>query len=204
MCSCKETKKQKILEAAYLLFSENGYKCTKISDIAAKAGIGKGTVYEYFESKESLLLSIVSSGVEAYLDKCKSVVESRATQTEKLLELIRIEDKQSEENGPRVVKMSQMILDTNDGMPNAFIKKMHKLWNQKYIFINQILVRGIENGEFKKMNTDMATVAIMGATEMYLNIKYGMCTISDVLLPFDAESFKRQELIEFILNGVQA
>lgn len=204
MCSCKETKKEKILEAAYLLFSENGYKRTKISDIAATAGIGKGTVYEYFDSKESLLLSIVSSGIEAYLAECKSVVESKATQTEKLLELIRIEDKQSEENGPRVVKMSQMILDTNDGMPATFIKKMHRLWNQKYVFINQILVKGIENGEFRKMNTDMATVAIMGATEMYLNVKYGMCAISEVLLPFDTECFKRQELIELILKGMQA
>lgn len=204
MCNGKETKKQKILEAAYLLFSEKGYKMTKIADIAAKAGIGKGTVYEYFESKESLLLSIVSSGIEAYLAKCKSVVESNATQTEKLLELIKIEDEQYAENGPRIVKMSQMILDTNDGMPANFIKKMHSLWNQKYVFINQILVNGIENGEFTKINTDMATVAIMGATEMYLNVKYGMCAISEVLLPFDTECFKRQELIEFILKGMQA
>lgn len=204
MCNAKEKKKQKILKAAYELFVKNGYKSTKIIDIAKEAGIGKGTVYEYFDSKESLLLSIFSSGLEEYLVKCQSVLDFEGTQTEKILNLIELESKYSEECGARMMKMSQLILDSNDGMPLNFIKKMQGLWEKRYVFINKILVDGIENGEFRKMNTDLATVVVMGATGTYLNVKCKAGGIADMELPFDVDSFNKQELIDFILRGIQA
>jgi AcrR family transcriptional regulator len=50
----KEEKKAKILEASIKIFAEKGWNKTKISDIAEAADIGKGTVYEYFQSKDEL------------------------------------------------------------------------------------------------------------------------------------------------------
>jgi len=50
----KKRKKQQILEAAIEVFARKGFKETKISSIAENAGIGKGTVYEYFTSKDEL------------------------------------------------------------------------------------------------------------------------------------------------------
>ena len=56
--SIREAKKQKtkkaILEAAISLFSENGYENTSIENIAKIAGIGKGTVYGYFQTKKEI------------------------------------------------------------------------------------------------------------------------------------------------------
>ncbi len=49
-------KHQAILNAASDAFAEHGFAKARIEDIAAKAGVGKGTVYEYFQSKEHLLL----------------------------------------------------------------------------------------------------------------------------------------------------
>lgn len=199
----KEIKKQKILEAAYQLFSENGYKKTKIVDIAAAAGIGKGTVYEYFDSKETLLISIFSSGVEEHLDSFKKVTECEMTQTEKLIELVNLETTCTREHGARMMKMSQMILDNSDGLSADFIKRMNEVWNRKYKFVHQILAKGIETGEFRNMNADMATVAIMGAVGSYLNLKYGVSILPDVVLPFDAKSFNIEELIGFLLEGIR-
>jgi AcrR family transcriptional regulator len=57
--SIREAKKQKtkkaILEAAITLFSENGYENTSIESIAKIAGVGKGTVYGYFQTKKEIL-----------------------------------------------------------------------------------------------------------------------------------------------------
>lgn len=50
----KEDKKVQIIDAALLVFSKVGFSKTKIQDIADQAGIGKGTVYEYFKSKNEL------------------------------------------------------------------------------------------------------------------------------------------------------
>ncbi len=57
--SIREAKKQKnkqaIFEAAIALFSENGYDNTSIENIAKTAGVGKGTVYSYFQTKKDII-----------------------------------------------------------------------------------------------------------------------------------------------------
>jgi len=50
----KELKRQHIMGSAMNVFLRKGYRETKIKDIAEEAGIGKGTIYEYFDSKEDL------------------------------------------------------------------------------------------------------------------------------------------------------
>jgi AcrR family transcriptional regulator len=49
-------KRDAILKAAQGQFTDKGFALTRIADIAAAAGVGKGTVYEYFPSKEEILL----------------------------------------------------------------------------------------------------------------------------------------------------
>ena len=50
----KQERRDNILEAAALVFSEKGYHQARVEEIAVQAGIGKGTVYEYFASKLEL------------------------------------------------------------------------------------------------------------------------------------------------------
>ncbi|WP_432666320.1 TetR/AcrR family transcriptional regulator [Wukongibacter baidiensis] len=52
----KEERRREICLAAIDLFSQKGYEKVTIKEIAEASGIGKGTVYEYFESKEDILL----------------------------------------------------------------------------------------------------------------------------------------------------
>lgn len=53
-------KRERIIGAALNCFYENGFNDAKISDIAAKAGVADGTIYEYFANKEDLLFSITT------------------------------------------------------------------------------------------------------------------------------------------------
>lgn len=52
------TKKKKIMETAVEVFGVKGFQNATISEIAKKAGVGDATIYEHFENKEALLLSI--------------------------------------------------------------------------------------------------------------------------------------------------
>jgi AcrR family transcriptional regulator len=54
----REERMELLKETALRLFSANGYEATSISTIAKEAGISKGLMYNYFESKEELLLSL--------------------------------------------------------------------------------------------------------------------------------------------------
>jgi AcrR family transcriptional regulator len=52
----KEEKKRQIINSAMSVFAKNGLYNSKMVDIAEAAGIGKGTIYEYFKSKEDIFL----------------------------------------------------------------------------------------------------------------------------------------------------
>ncbi|MFC2138501.1 TetR/AcrR family transcriptional regulator [Bacteroidota bacterium] len=60
----RENKRQLIKNTALELFANEGYFQTSISKIAKKAGISKGLMYNYFESKEDLIKEILHDGVD--------------------------------------------------------------------------------------------------------------------------------------------
>src|ERR1700691_1391867 len=60
----REKSREKILSAALELFGNKGYDATSIDSIAKKAGISKGLIYNYFESKKSILLAIFGDAMK--------------------------------------------------------------------------------------------------------------------------------------------
>jgi TetR/AcrR family transcriptional regulator len=57
-------KKERILKAAAGIFAETGFAGTDVAQIAARAGVAKGSLYNYFESKEDLYLYVCRDGIE--------------------------------------------------------------------------------------------------------------------------------------------
>ena len=90
MLSPREQKKliyrQKILDAASLLFEDKGFSETSIADIMKAANLGVGTFYNYFESKEELLLTLLKNLAEK-LDRAVEEGKSKNLSSIKLLEL---------------------------------------------------------------------------------------------------------------------
>lgn len=73
----KDAKKRGIIEAAAVVFARDGFANAKMADIADEAGIGKGTVYEYFPSKEELFLELCRHLVRWPQDKARFSGEPR-------------------------------------------------------------------------------------------------------------------------------
>lgn len=78
----KQRNKQAIVEAAISLFSEQGYENTSIEQIARAAGVGKGTVYSYFQTKKDLLKGFC----EYELEKIHLELVKRSNQDASILE----------------------------------------------------------------------------------------------------------------------
>ncbi len=71
----KADRGRRILAAASALFREHGFDAARIEDIAERAGLAPGTVYNYFETKGDLLVAIVSLEVEEILAIGAGLVE---------------------------------------------------------------------------------------------------------------------------------
>ena len=81
-----DNKRDKILLAAQELFSERGYHETTVEEIAKLAGIAKGTVYIYFDSKEQLFKEVIKSGFK----ELTRIVEEKIETTNNPIEKIRL------------------------------------------------------------------------------------------------------------------
>ena len=64
----RQEKMELIMETSLELFAENGYHATSISQIATKAGISKGLIYNYYESKNELLEALIAHGFDAIFE----------------------------------------------------------------------------------------------------------------------------------------
>ena len=59
----KEARPQELTAAALELFVEKGFAATRLDEIAARAGVSKGTLYLYFDSKEELFKAVIREGL---------------------------------------------------------------------------------------------------------------------------------------------
>ncbi|MFQ5779418.1 MAG: TetR/AcrR family transcriptional regulator [Nitrospiria bacterium] len=75
-----ERKKKKtrrvLLEVALDLFYEKGIYWTTVEDMTERADVGKGTFYQYFETKEAILLNLLQEGLDALLARTRDAIQA--------------------------------------------------------------------------------------------------------------------------------
>jgi AcrR family transcriptional regulator len=81
----KERTRKQLLEVALALFFEKGIYWTKIEDITERADVGKGTFYQYFETKEALLQELLQQGLDDLLDLTREAVAEVGTDPKALI-----------------------------------------------------------------------------------------------------------------------
>lgn len=74
----RPSRMEAILEAAKKVFAEKDFSKAKISEIARLAGVADGTIYEYFQSKEDILLSLAASRLDTYLRQAAGAFDVRS------------------------------------------------------------------------------------------------------------------------------
>ncbi|MCM3716648.1 TetR/AcrR family transcriptional regulator [Alkalihalobacillus oceani] len=80
----KEEKRELILQAALRNFAEEGFDRATMQNIAKSAGVGKGTTYEYFPSKEALFCEVLLKGISNMVDELTAVLQQPGTVHEKV------------------------------------------------------------------------------------------------------------------------
>lgn len=204
MTTPKQRKRKLILESAYEIFMEEGYANTKIIDIAAHAGIGKGTIYEYFDSKESIFTALFDN----FADKYKKNYETIKTQyqedssSEQLKAFLSFEANMTAFIGhPKKLPSGmfvQMELFKNPDLSKIFKKFME----YKFNCLLEIVKKGIDSGEFRKNEPTMSTIAILGSMSFYHHFSSNRMP-ANALGITQTDHWHFEDFLTLILNGLE-
>ncbi len=152
-------KRTRIILAASHIFATKSFHEAKVEEIAEAAGVGKGTVYEYFRSKQDLFEEMFKSGIEAYLEKIRSETGLLTSAKAKVQKIIAILD----EVTIKYRDMAQVIFQAHAWMgPDLKQWLMDKRW-QEIEFFRDLVREGIENGEFREVEPQVAALILAGA-----------------------------------------
>lgn len=186
------SKREAIMEAAVKVFSEQGFYKAKVETIAEVAGIGKGTIYEYFSSKKDLFLEMVEYFSLKYINMIEFRLASKVTAVEKLEAFIDFQIEIAFRFAPVVKVFHQFNYWTEED----FCLKFKKVKEKKSAVLNLIFQKGMETGEFKKLNTNVASNLINGALMVLTS---SIVMFNDRSL--DTEQVKR-DLLDVFLYGI--
>lgn len=81
----KAARPSELTAAAMALFAEKGFAATRLEDVAARAGVAKGTLYLYFDSKEALFKAVIEEGILPVLAAGEAVVANHVGSAEALM-----------------------------------------------------------------------------------------------------------------------
>lgn len=161
----KEDKKIRIIEAAIHMFAQNGYTGTSVADIAARADIGKGTIYEYFNSKEDLFFAVFEwycKKTGAAVTVSISVLGASAAQRLDALNgsLMSLWD---EIKDVFVLVMEFWAAASSSKMRQRFQIAFKQLYQDFRRIVSDLIVDGISRGEFREdIDPEALAAALVG------------------------------------------
>lgn len=159
--SCREAshKGRRILEAAMEIFSSRPFHRVKVEDIAALAGVGKGTVYEYYRSKEDLFRAVFDEGGRLYLREMEASLNRGGPAVEKFACLVSTHMAFICQNRQRAILMAaeQRLLAPRE-LRQAFLERRSRLLS----LVRETIAQGVREGSFRPVDLDFASLFVMG------------------------------------------
>lgn len=157
----KAERPAEILTAALAEFSEKGFAATRLEDVAARAGITKGTIYVYFPSKEELFVATLKERSQPVMDHLLTLSDDPARSALDILRrhLAFVAESMVEDSVGRDV--FRILLAEGHRFP-AVVRR----WNEEVMepameVISAVLRRGVERGEFRAGAADTFPQLVM-------------------------------------------
>jgi len=166
----KNQKRNDILASARSLFSERGFHNTKMEDIAQGAGVGKGTLYEYFKNKQDIFDETCTEYLKSITEDVSRIGGMDISFKEKLIMLFN--------------ERNNTIDEVFDKNPVDYIMSYKNIISEKTLItmfscvskINSVIIDMIEGGKNegvvkKDIPSDIIACSIVGTMGEYFNLK---------------------------------
>ncbi|OBY25183.1 TetR/AcrR family transcriptional regulator [Leisingera sp. JC1] len=144
----KEARPAEIIAAAIDLWKVRGFAATRLEDVAAGAGVAKGTIYRYFSSKESLFEAAVEARIVRNIDQADQSAELFGGTTEEaLLTFFEKVRREMVEGGSFI--FLKVLISEGHRFPELVERYEATVLRRGFEVVRRILLRGVERGELK-------------------------------------------------------
>src|SRR6478736_6341132 len=184
----KDARAPEILEAALAMFAQKGFAATRLDDVAAKAGITKGTIYLYFDSKQALFETLARQSIGVQIDQVTAQLAQFPGSSSDLLRFVLGTMGNFAITSDRVV-LPRLVLAEAANFP-----QLAEFWRREVVergiaLMSGIIQRGIARGEFRKI--DLQHAARLCVAPLLVIVLW-----RTTFARFDAEPYDYQGLID--------
>jgi len=164
----KEARPGELLEAALDLFVEKGYAATRVEEVAARAGVSKGTLFLYFPSKEELFKAVVRENISGRFSEWQETLTHFAGNCSEMIEYAffawweRI-------GSTKVNGLGKLMVSEANNFPEIALFYRSEVVLPAQDLIRQILKRGMASGEFRDIDLEYA-IYLVQAPLMQLDL----------------------------------
>lgn len=161
----KEEKRKKILQAALNVFSQKGFYNTSMSEIAEEADIGKGTVYDYFESKDDLFLTLLDYVFAEFYEEFTTT--SKTGDPVEVLKEVFLEGLKVYEKWEHLLRFFIFYWGESLGSERDQIiqAKLGESFHLNRRWIEKTYLRGVREGRFRKLEPAHVSASLTALAE---------------------------------------
>ena len=196
----KEARPQELLDAALALFVQKGFAATRAEEVAAMAGVSKGTLYLYYPSKEELLKAVIAHYLSARIAEGAAQAAEHSGSTTALLQGILIDWWTQLYDSPASGVFKLVITEVRN-FPEIAGFYHREVVERAHDLLGAILRQGIAQGEFRPVDVDHAVHSLVLPLVMICLHRHslGACTPADWHL--DGRAFIAQH-VHLVLAGL--
>ncbi|MBC7248520.1 MAG: TetR/AcrR family transcriptional regulator [Actinobacteria bacterium] len=161
----KGEREKQIKQAALRLFSRRGFHHTTIADIAEEAGLGKGTIYWYWRSKEELAFALVEDMLDAFLALIREEQGREGPFHEKMRRLVDAAADLYAQEKEHCRLLWKFRADRHYIFNQEYVRAVTSYYQEMRTHLSAMVRRALEDGEIAGIDPDRAALIILGITE---------------------------------------
>lgn len=194
----KADRPAEILSAALDCFAERGFAATRLDDIAARAGVTKGTLYLYFPNKEELFKALVRQELLPNIERLEAAAVGPASASEALAQLLAVWSGHVVPS--RISVVPKLIIAEAGNFPDLAKFYLHEVIDRALTLLRSILRRGVESGEFRPLDVEHTSFCVIGP--LLLSVLWKHSFDPHAGHPLDVAALGRAHL-DTLLNGLR-
>ncbi len=187
----KQDRPGELLEAALDLFVEKGFAATRVEEVAARAGVSKGTLFLYFPSKEDLFKAVVRENLVTTVTQGAAEAAQFQGSSGELIEWLMLQW-WHRYGATKASGISKLVMSEASNFPDLAAFFQSEVITPAHALVRNVLQRGMERGEFRPVNLELALHSVMAPLLFLVMWKHSMGPCCPSHEQIDPEAFISQ------------